>query len=419
MRTLDRSLIKSMEASDYSFSAHFSNWGYAHFCSRNLAYYNNPKSKADDAFVVVVQILEPATVPNSTSLSQPNKTMIPYELVMAYAALFNSKHHSDVVFVLRSKRSSRPRKLYAIKKILALRSEYFASMFDGGWSESAGDEEDADWDPEDAEDDDEAEDDVNTDDDALSDVGACSEDEAEPDEEDEDGEEEQEAGQQAREAGWDTPLTADHARSCATPTSQQGSISNASTPPFQTPRAAPDALPMSPPPPLSPTRRSTQYRRREEQAGPHHRRRRRSHIQRSVVHITDASYSTFRGCLYWLYTDFIHFAELSSSFYASPKTPAQQGSKKPQQPQQPSHSGRERQKWTIHQAQMQRASSAIHGSSSRGSTQAAALTPLVRLVSEHDGDTRLWLSNAKQIYKLADSALFRIVFVAEQEQYSD
>ena len=66
--------------------------------------------------------------------------MIPYELVQAYASLFNDRDHSDVVFVIRppaSRRDPHPkeRRLYAIKKILAARSDYFSTMFEGGWSE--------------------------------------------------------------------------------------------------------------------------------------------------------------------------------------------------------------------------------------------------------------------------------------------
>lgn len=103
-----------------------------------------------------------------------------------------------------------------------------------------------------------------------------------------------------------------------------------------------------------------------------------------MVHITDASYSTFRGCLYWLYTDFIHFAELSSTYRVS-------------MGDQPTT---DRVRWTIERARAQRESS---GWKSEGAA-AAALVPLVGDGAQHE--ERLWLSNAKQVYRLADSQSF-------------
>lgn len=358
VRTLDRSLIKSMEASDYRFSSNFSNWGYAHFSSRNLAYYNNPKSRADDAFIIIVQILEPATLPNSTSLTQPNKTMIPYELVMAYAALFNSPTHSDVVFVVAPRRpGARPKKLFAIKKILAMRSEYFASMFEGGWSES-GDGDDPggsiDWEAFEDEEADNSED-------AFSDTGDFSEDEDE----------------EAEEMFASSPTTTHNASASGYDTPPRHGHDEAETTPFSSPQPIPDALAFSPARQAPPSPSNTDKRSQHS-----HRRRGSSNIRHSVVHITDASFSTFRGCLYWLYTDFIQFAELSSSFHVSA------GRKE------------DRRAWTLEQARVQRSSGGWNNDGN-----AAALVPLVKHSAGYgpDEDGRLWLSNAKQIYKLADS----------------
>lgn len=344
VRLLDRSLIKSMEASDYRFSSSYSNWGYQAYASRNAAYFNNPKCRADDAFVVSVSVTEPATLPNSTSASQPNKTMIPYELVQAYASLFNSKEHSDVLFVVHDPHRRKPaRRLYAIKKILAMRSEYFASMFDGGWSETAHGNDDLHGVAADS--------DVDSEDDILSGSGSFSEfsDSDNSDNEDIQQPQNQTPAQSRRNSAFDTPLTSPH---------------QDPPQPHPQPQTQPQAQ-AQPQPRIEPQRT-------------HKRRHSHADHQRAVVHITDASYSTFRGCLYWLYTDFIHFAELSSTYRVSGDQ-------------------MNRVKWTMERARAQRESS---GWKSEGAA-AAALVPLVGDGAQHE--ERLWLSNAKEVYRLADS----------------
>lgn len=85
---------------------------------------------------VVYQATAPTSAPPSTSTP---KSLIPSELVSAYASLFNDKDHSDVAFLIKpisaSRSNDKPRKLYAIKKILSLRSEYFSVLLSGDWSE--------------------------------------------------------------------------------------------------------------------------------------------------------------------------------------------------------------------------------------------------------------------------------------------
>lgn len=395
MRTLDKTLIKSMEAVDYRFSSAYANWGYSNFATRNLSYYNNPKCRADDAFIISVSIQEPPTLPNSVSLTQPHKTLIPYELVQAYASLFNSKDHSDVVFVIHPSKHSmahqpKTRRLYAIKKILSMRSEYFSDMFQGGWSESEQPEDMVEIDDEE----------VDSDQDVLSDDGDFS---------DVDDislvEEEEEA-----EADVVLPGSVDQVASVPTPGpslpqreptdyvtpshSRRVSVSGTeeSSTPFVSPHAWPDVLHPSPdmqlqtnpgPAPIGPQLPLRHKNHHQEQfKSKRHSRRRSADIRRSVVHITDTSYSTFRGVLYWIYTDYIHFAELSSTYHAAVKLlPASTTLPK-------------RRAWSIQRAQEQREESA------RKST--AALVPLVKQASGGNQE-QLWLSNAKRIYKLADS----------------
>lgn len=75
------------------------------------------------------------------------KRLIPTELVEAYASLFDDPAYSDVVFrivpeedfdatngtqVAASRRKGRERRIYASKKVLSARSEYFDTMFNSG-----------------------------------------------------------------------------------------------------------------------------------------------------------------------------------------------------------------------------------------------------------------------------------------------
>lgn len=78
----------------------------------------------------------PAQVP----AAQAQKRSIPVDLHLAYSSLFNDPIYSDVCFhIIRpSKPKEQPiRKLYAAKKILIRRSEYFSTMFESGFAESS------------------------------------------------------------------------------------------------------------------------------------------------------------------------------------------------------------------------------------------------------------------------------------------
>jgi BTB/POZ domain len=68
------------------------------------------------------------------------KRLIPSELIDAYASLFDDPAYSDVVFHIRSpkhKQGQRVRKLYASRKVLAARADYFRDMFSGDFAEGA------------------------------------------------------------------------------------------------------------------------------------------------------------------------------------------------------------------------------------------------------------------------------------------
>ncbi|SCZ96104.1 BZ3500_MvSof-1268-A1-R1_Chr8-1g10007 [Microbotryum saponariae] len=136
-RTVDRRMtFKQMEANDHSFSDSARNWGYANFWKRSDAYYNNPQVRLADAFLISCTIVYSPTPPTPPPLP---RLLIPKDLVAAYAAMFDDPDYSDVVFRIRpsNRPNVREKRLYAAKKILAGRCEYFDTMFNSGFHESS------------------------------------------------------------------------------------------------------------------------------------------------------------------------------------------------------------------------------------------------------------------------------------------
>ncbi|GAA5978850.1 hypothetical protein JCM11641_003586 [Rhodosporidiobolus odoratus] len=141
VRSLDRRVtFKQMEADNHSFTWRERNWGYASMISRREAYYNNPNTRNADAFLVVCTITSSPSLPSVPSSPQ---VLIPKNLVHAYASLFDDPAYADVLFRIRPENGRRDRKgnvkekrLYAARKILAGRSEYFDTMFNSGFSET-------------------------------------------------------------------------------------------------------------------------------------------------------------------------------------------------------------------------------------------------------------------------------------------
>lgn len=133
-----------MEADSHSFSNLARNWGYQSFWKRSEAYYNNPTTRNSDGFLIICTITSSPSVP----IVPPNPPLatVPRDLLDSFAGLFNDPEYCDIVFrirfgeddtveeddqgQMRKKGRSREKKLYAAKKILSGRSEYFrASTF--------------------------------------------------------------------------------------------------------------------------------------------------------------------------------------------------------------------------------------------------------------------------------------------------
>ncbi|GAA5861912.1 hypothetical protein JCM1840_006872 [Sporobolomyces johnsonii] len=137
-RSVDRRLtFKQMEADNHSFSSKERNWGYQSFWRRTEAYYSNQHTRADDAFLIICTIVSSPTLPTTPPLPH---LLIPKDLVNSFASLFDDPDYSDVVFRIRpestGKQKVREKRLYAAKKVLAGRSEYFDMMFNSGFTES-------------------------------------------------------------------------------------------------------------------------------------------------------------------------------------------------------------------------------------------------------------------------------------------
>lgn len=133
-------VLATKEACDHAFSHKTSNWGWAQFSSRDTVFYNNAEVQQSNAFLISVTITANAERPRPLTVG----VSVPPALVEAMGSLLDDPDHSDVVFVIRRKRRhpatgvivTRERRIYAIKKILASRCEYFRDMFDSGFLEA-------------------------------------------------------------------------------------------------------------------------------------------------------------------------------------------------------------------------------------------------------------------------------------------
>lgn len=139
----DRTILGNKEAYDHAFSHKTSNWGWAQFAKRDAVYYKNPEVIREDGLLITVTI---TSSPERPKMAEPISHTVPPVLVQAMGSLLDDPEHSDVVFHLHPSRRrakfvrSGIRKVYAIRKILAARSDYFRLMFEGGFQEAEAEE---------------------------------------------------------------------------------------------------------------------------------------------------------------------------------------------------------------------------------------------------------------------------------------
>ncbi|PPQ89651.1 hypothetical protein CVT25_013838 [Psilocybe cyanescens] len=108
------------------------NWGWAQFARRDSVYYQSLPVKAQDAFVIICTITSSPVAPSQTLPRQP----VPKALLDTVGSLLDDPLYSDVQFIIpkRNQSLSNGRKIWASKKLLQ-RSEYFETMFNSNFAE--------------------------------------------------------------------------------------------------------------------------------------------------------------------------------------------------------------------------------------------------------------------------------------------
>ena len=137
LRSINKSTsFNTKEAYNHAFSWKTANWGWAQFARRDAVYYAPNAVRLQDAFVIVCQITDSPAPPTSTV----NKVSVPRDLLGSVGSLLDDPCYSDVEFVLPPRRrGGKTRRIYASKKLLSGRSEYFQMMFSSGFAEGAPD----------------------------------------------------------------------------------------------------------------------------------------------------------------------------------------------------------------------------------------------------------------------------------------
>ncbi|WVQ76809.1 hypothetical protein IAR50_006483 [Cryptococcus sp. DSM 104548] len=168
--------IVTKEASDHTFAVTTANWGWLCYVKRDILFLQ-PAVLASDSFQIVCTIqaqpqppagfwlgvgLQPATpvgidsrgggsggglsawasqsgcagVAGGTIAGAGAKVVVPKELVMGIGSMLDDPLYSDVEFIIPS-RDGPPKKIYAIKKLLR-RYDYFEALLNGGFGEDGG-----------------------------------------------------------------------------------------------------------------------------------------------------------------------------------------------------------------------------------------------------------------------------------------
>ncbi|KAH9480518.1 hypothetical protein JR316_0007118 [Psilocybe cubensis] len=129
-------LYNAKEAHNHSFTYKTANWGWAQFARRDSVYYQSLPVKAQDAFVIICTITSSPAAPSQTLPRQP----VPKALLDTVGSLLDDPLYSDVQFIIpnRHQSLSNARKIWASKKLLQ-RSEYFETMFNSNFAEGVSD----------------------------------------------------------------------------------------------------------------------------------------------------------------------------------------------------------------------------------------------------------------------------------------
>ncbi|PIL22908.1 hypothetical protein GSI_15604 [Ganoderma sinense ZZ0214-1] len=129
--------FNAKDAHDHSF--HYpgaQNWGWAQFAKRDAVYYQATTVKSHDAFVIICTITSSPAIP--APVPPIPRYPVPRDLLDSMGGMLDDPLYSDVEFVLPQRGKGPPRKIYAARRLLQ-RVDYFYAMFGSGFAESASD----------------------------------------------------------------------------------------------------------------------------------------------------------------------------------------------------------------------------------------------------------------------------------------
>ncbi|KAG2155894.1 uncharacterized protein EDB93DRAFT_1335600 [Suillus bovinus] len=326
LRSLGKTaLFNIKEAHNHSFSSKTANWGWAQFARRDHVYYHSNAVKDQDAFLIICTITSSPAVPVQPPTAPAQ--LVPKDFLERVGSLLDDPLYSDVEFVLPSRgRSKGSRFIYANRKILQ-RADYFQTskvtgsvqciiltlglslVFSSGFCEASSDHGQYDID----------------DGDGASDDTYLSRQYDDSDDEDEDfmiqttdepsfdgtieSQIEEDAGPSVPVAGISS--TDLNVQSVEEDAQMSGGLEDEQTRNVQpklshpsSPRSNDVALDTNVHNWMKPT---APAKGKEEVVGP----------KKMRVFIRDVAYATYRAVLYYIYTDVIVFAPISSSFHST------------------------------------------------------------------------------------------------------
>ncbi|KAG5726868.1 hypothetical protein E4T56_gene1122 [Termitomyces sp. T112] len=140
LKNLSKTTVYNMkEAHNHTFSSKTANWGWAQFAKRDNVYFNSNGVKNQDAFIILCNITSsPAPPPPPPAYRIQT---VPKRLLETVGALLDDPLYSDVEFIIPGRRGDikSARKILASKTLLR-RAEYFESMFGSDFVEGSTDQ---------------------------------------------------------------------------------------------------------------------------------------------------------------------------------------------------------------------------------------------------------------------------------------
>ncbi|KAG6850067.1 hypothetical protein H0H93_001617 [Arthromyces matolae] len=127
------------EAHNHTFSYKTQNWGWAQFAKRDNIYYNSNGVKNQDAFIITCTITSSPAPPNPPPAHRIQT--VPKRLLETVGDLLDDPLYSDVEFVIPGRRGDvkSARKILASKALLR-RADYFESMFGSDFVEGSSEQ---------------------------------------------------------------------------------------------------------------------------------------------------------------------------------------------------------------------------------------------------------------------------------------